>query len=381
MVTEKPKGNILVVDDTPANLKLLSGMLKENGYKVRPVPSGRLALKAAAKAAPDLILLDIDMPDLDGYETCKCFKQDPQLDAIPVIFISALSETLDKVKAFSVGGVDYITKPFQFEEVEARVETHLQLYRLQRDMKMKNAELHENYKKLQELEEMRDDLVHMIVHDMRSPLMGIATGLEMLLDDIGEQLLDDQQEDLVSAVDAANRLNEMASALLDVSKLESGKMDVQLQNVPIRGVVEEAARMLGATLKPFEFEIRDDGAEELQSYSCDPDLIRRVVYNLLGNAAKHTPAAGTIAVEIAFSEDGLDVSIKDSGPGIPAEYQEHIFDKFGQVKGDGSSKKYSTGVGLTFCKLAIEAHSGEIGVTSEIGKGSDFWFRLPTQAR
>jgi putative two-component system response regulator len=125
------QGNILVVDDTPANLTLLAGMLRERGHRVRPVPGGRLALKAVENEPPDLILLDINMPEMDGYEVCRNLKGDKRFREIPVIFISALAETLDKVKAFGTGGVDYITKPFQFEEVEARVETHLKLRRYQ----------------------------------------------------------------------------------------------------------------------------------------------------------------------------------------------------------------------------------------------------------
>ena len=121
------RSNILVVDDTPANLRLLSGMLKDDGYKVRPVPSGKAALRAASSEAPDLILLDINMPEMNGYEVCRRLKANADLADVPVIFISALNETLDKVKAFSVGGVDYVTKPFQFKEVRARVETHLEL--------------------------------------------------------------------------------------------------------------------------------------------------------------------------------------------------------------------------------------------------------------
>lgn len=125
------RGNILVVDDVPANLTLLAGMLKEKGHRVRPVPSGKLALKAVEHEPPDLILLDITMPEMDGFEVCRRLKQEIKTRDIPIIFISALTETLDKVKAFGSGGVDYVTKPFQFEEVEARVETHLKLHRYQ----------------------------------------------------------------------------------------------------------------------------------------------------------------------------------------------------------------------------------------------------------
>src|SRR6476660_1016862 len=133
--------SILIVDDTPANLQVLAGMLKDRGYKIRPVPTGKLALLAARRDPPDLILLDINMPEMNGYEVCEQLKADPLLDGIPVIFISALTEPLDKVKAFAIGGVDYLTKPFQMEELHARVETHLKLRRLQVELEEHNRHL------------------------------------------------------------------------------------------------------------------------------------------------------------------------------------------------------------------------------------------------
>src|SRR5687767_13108020 len=139
--TAGQSASILVVDDTPANLQVLAGMLKDRGYKVRPVPSGKLALMAAQRDPPDLILLDINMPEMNGYEMCALLKADEQLKGIPVIFISALTEQLDKVKAFAIGGVDYLTKPFQMEELHARVETHLKLRHLQLELEDTNARL------------------------------------------------------------------------------------------------------------------------------------------------------------------------------------------------------------------------------------------------
>src|SRR4051812_47914013 len=133
--------SILIVDDTPANLQVLAGMLKDRGYKVRPVPGGKLALSAARRDPPDLILLDINMPEMNGYEVCEHLKADNSLRGIPVIFISALTDQLDKVKAFANGGVDYLTKPFQMEELQARVETHLKLRRLQIELEQSNAQL------------------------------------------------------------------------------------------------------------------------------------------------------------------------------------------------------------------------------------------------
>jgi DNA-binding response OmpR family regulator len=154
--------SILVVDDTPANLQVLTGMLKDRGYKVRPVPGGKLALLAAERDPPDLILLDINMPDMNGYEVCEHLKADAKLKGIPVIFISALNEKLDKVNAFAIGGVDYITKPFQMEELHARVETHLNLRRLQIELEETNAQLtkcnDQMFRDLHEVLRLKNDL-------------------------------------------------------------------------------------------------------------------------------------------------------------------------------------------------------------------------------
>ncbi len=170
--------DILIVDDTPANLQLLGGMLKDRGHRVRPVANGKLALQAAITTPPDLILLDISMPDPNGYEVCVQLKRQDRTRDIPVIFISALNETIDKVMAFGVGGVDYVTKPFQFEEVEARVACHLNLRRLQRDLTLRNNELWQSNEELRRLQELRDNLTHMIVHDLRSPLSGVIGTLK-----------------------------------------------------------------------------------------------------------------------------------------------------------------------------------------------------------
>lgn len=162
----------MVVDDTVANLKLLQAMLQAKDHHVLAFTSGKAALAAAAQNPPDLILLDINMPEFNGFQVCEHLKADEELREIPVIFISALNETADKIKAFSVGGADYVTKPFQFEEVYARVKAQLELRR-------QKHELQHSYDKLLELEALRDNLVHMIVHDMRSPLTVAIGNLDL----------------------------------------------------------------------------------------------------------------------------------------------------------------------------------------------------------
>ena len=360
--------NVIIVDDTPANLQLLTGMLKERGYKVRPVPSGKLALQAAKNDPPDLILLDIMMPEMDGYEVCERLKADEKLREIPVIFISALNETMDKVRAFGVGGVDYVTKPFQFEEVAARVNTHLELQR-------QRSKLKENYEQLRKLEELRDNLVHMIVHDLRSPLTGISGFLDLALALEKETLTEDGLEYLQTAKRSTIAMIDMVSAVLDVSKMEAGEMKLHLVECDLVRIAADL--MSGVQSLKEAREMILDAPPAPVTVVADGDLLLRVIQNLLGNALKFTPSDGGIRLGIEPDDKHVRVTVRDNGPGIPAEYRERIFEKFGQVEARSNGKKYSTGLGLTFCKLAVEAHGGSIGVESEIGKGSTFWFVLP----
>jgi len=185
--------SILIVDDTLANLEVLSGMLKDRGYEPRPVPSGKLALLAARSQPPDVILLDIRMPEMDGFEVCARLKADDALKEIPVIFISALDETADKVKAFSLGAVDYVTKPFQAEEVEARVRTHLRIRALQDQLRLHNEELEQvvaqrtrdlaqAIQRLRELGQLKDDVLRMISHELRTPANGVLGMAQLIID-------------------------------------------------------------------------------------------------------------------------------------------------------------------------------------------------------
>ena len=364
--------NILIVDDTPANLKLLYGMLKGRGYKVRAAVGGELALEAAHISPPDLILLDINMPGIDGYETCRRLKEDARLKEIPVIFLSALSETVDKVKAFGTGGVDYITKPFQLEEVEARVGTHLELRR-------QKLRLQENYDKLHKLEKLRDSLVHMIVHDLRSPLMVIISYLEFIKKDKNNVLSLESVSDIASAAQASNKMIQIVSDVLDTSKIEEGQMKLKPAECELGRLLEEGVSGLKSLIGGRE--VRFTPPKSPITVIADREIISRVVQNLLANAIKFTPESGLIRLGVEPAGDLVRVSVEDNGPGIAPQYQGRIFEKFGQVELRAGRQRSSTGLGLTFCKLAVEAHGGRIGVSSEEGKGSAFWFELPVSPK
>jgi len=344
--------SILIVDDTPANVLLLVRMLTERGYKPHSVLSGKLALQAARAEPPDLILLDIAMPEMNGYEVCEQLKADAALKEIPVIFISALTETIDKVRAFRVGGVDYVTKPFQFEEVYARVQTHLQLRRL---------------------EMLRDDLTHMVIHDLRNPLSVIIFFLEILAIRESKNLSVDTQTLVAVARRSAEEIRNLIASILNVSKIEAGEIKLQRESCDLVALVRDVM----ATTHPLlgNRTMTLDATETSLSSMADVGLIRRVLQNLLSNALKYTPNGGDIRIVVTPVHGEIRIAIADTGPGIAPEHHQRIFEKFGQV--EDCNSRLGTGLGLTFCKLAVEAHGGRIGVESEVGKGSTFWLTLP----
>lgn len=362
--TPPPAADILIVDDTPANLQLLAGMLRERGYKVRPAPSGETALRAAQASPPDLVLLDITMPGMDGYEVCRRLKDDLRLREIPVLFISALQETGDKVRAFQAGGVDYVSKPFQLEEVEARVRTHLQLRRQQQ-------ELERNYARLRELEHLRDSLTHMVAHDMKSPLLAVQLSLDVLRFSLPKDD-PDTSEILETARASLNAVVQMIAQMIDVSRLEAGCLPLERTRTDL---VEVASEML-AKHRPLAGRRRLilEGPEPVPA-DVDADIVRRVLANLVGNAIKFTPAEGLVRVLVRADGAVARIEVSDDGPGIAPEQHAAIFEKFGQVRGDKTH--LGTGLGLTFCKMAVEAHGGRIGLESERGKGTTFWLTLP----
>ena len=358
-----PMASVLVVDDGVDNLRLLSDLLGKHGYEVRAVTTGRQALQAVEHDPPDLILLDITMPDMNGYEVCQRLKAKDRSKDVPVIFLTSLTDTADKVRAFDAGGVDYITKPFQFDEVLARVKAHVTLRRAQ-------ADLAASYTRLRALEQLRDDLVRMVVHDMGSPLQALSINLLLLQGAVSE----DGRDILQSASKVAEELSQMISDLFDVSRLEECKMPIRRAVWNLTDMAQDVRAVLGAIDADRRIDIESAGAVEA---SCDGALVRRVIENLVTNALRHTPAGSPIRVSIASAEGRARVAVHDQGRGVPSEATERIFEKFGTVEARQESAYRSLGLGLAFCKLAIEAHGGTIGVAPGVESGSTFWFELP----
>ncbi|MEI6673543.1 MAG: hybrid sensor histidine kinase/response regulator [Verrucomicrobiota bacterium] len=360
---------LMIVDDEPENLNVLGAMLSEAGWAVRAFPHGELALAAARAEPPALVLLDVRMPGMDGYEVCRRLKADERLYQIPVLFISALSAAADITAGFACGGVDYIVKPFREVEVLARVRTHLAL-------RAAYIKLAQEHARLQLLAHQRDRLTHMLVHDMRTPLQVICGHLELIHGNAaGDPLHADDQSSLFTAIQNARRLGRMVSTVVDISRMESTDIPLHQVAVPVAEIFLTARAQ---TLDPASgCRIVQRLAGDCPELFCDVELSVRIVANLLANAFKYSPAEREIELGAAPDPGGVRIWLRDHGPGIPAPYHARIFEKFGVFDQPMASRLGSTGLGLAFCKLAVEAQGGSIGVTSEPGQGSTFWCVLP----
>ena len=358
------QATIMVIDDTPANLKLLTDMLEGKGYLVLTFPRGAMALAAATKNPPDLILLDIKMPEMNGFEVCERLKSNALLKEIPVIFISALAETEDKVKAFALGGVDYVTKPFQFEEVNARVETHLRLRRQQLE--------------LQALNELKDRFLGMAAHDLRNPLGGIMGFSDLLAIQLAPLLTEKQANFFDMIFTSSKFMVGLINDLLDVSAIESGHLTLERQPVDIRVTITRSVEINRVLASPKNMPIAISCPEELPKVFADPYRIEQVMNNLLTNAMKYAQPGTDIAVHVRQENCEVIISVADQGPGIPEKEQHKLFHAFGKTSvKPASEEERSTGLGLLIVKKIVEAHEGGIWFRSEPGKGTEFFFSLP----
>ena len=369
-MNDKPSPPIIMfVDDEPDNLNLLQSFFSRTPYSLRFFTSGANAWAAAQDELPDLLLLDVRMPGMDGYEVCRRFKDDTRLRSVPVLFLSALTSIAEITKGFDLGAIDYITKPFREAEVLARVRNHLAL-------SLAYARLAEQYIYSQELERQRDTFVHMLVHDLRSPLMAMLCHLRAVETSAVKRLDEDERSSLRTAVQCTRTLSRMVSTVIDLSRMEHTQLTLDCQRVTLEALFRTGAEQV---LEPISGRrVTQQIAEGCTHVFCDQDLSARIICNLLANAIKCTPDATDILMGAEPSPDGkVRLWVKDYGPGIPPEDQESIFEKFVVSQHTRRAGVSSTGLGLAFCKLATQAQGGTIGLESETGHGCLFWFTLP----
>jgi two-component system, sensor histidine kinase and response regulator len=356
---------VLVVDDEPKNVELLTDLLESRNYRVCQAADGEQGLALARAQLPDVVLLDVMMPRLNGFEVCRRLKAEQKTAMIPVLMVTALDARQDRIAGIDAGANDFIHKPIDSADLMLRVRNAAATRHL-------HDRLATQLRQLQELESARDTLTHMIVHDLRSPLTGLRAYLDLL------QMAADGNPEVMEYVaegqKIAGRLTEMISQVLDVSRMESGQMPLSVKETDLSQVLPAAVATLGPP--PSGITLEYEIPQKPVSIHCDPDLIGRVVVNLVGNAFKFTPRGGQVTLGLVGDADRVRITVTDTGPGIPPEFQGKVFEKFGQAPLGQSSSSRSTGLGLTFCKLAVEAHGGRIGLEGPKGGGARFWVEL-----
>jgi two-component system sensor histidine kinase/response regulator len=373
-----PPADLLLVDDNPTNLDLLARVLRREKHRVRTVPSGRLALEAARLQPPELVLLDIAMPEMDGYQTAEAFRADPFLARIPILFVSALDDPLDKVRAFQVGGRDYVTKPFNDEEVLARVEHHVNLGRLQKELERQNQDLQDANLKLKEVQTLKANFTAMLLHDLRSPL----TVVGLLVDTLTEGL--PPAPNMVSqAGHSFDRVRHLLDEMLELHRSEQGVLPLDAHPFEPTPWLTQLAELWAARGARDGLTFQSDIPANLPQVTGDRHQLDRVLQNLLDNAFKFTPRGGAVKLEAGIEfgagvEAGLRflrVAVIDTGRGISAEHLPFVFDPFRQAERTDSHQGF--GLGLAIVQRLVAAHHGQIRAQSQPGFGSSFTVRIP----
>ncbi len=369
---QKHSGYVLIVDDIADNLNLLSDMLAQRGYNVKIALSGPEALASIKQEQPDLILLDIQMPDMDGYEVCRRLKANQETSDIPVIFLSALSETDDIIRGFEVGGVDYVSKPFQSREVVARVNSQLTLAQQRQQI----TSLREQDKKqFEQLNQMRDRFLHATAHDLKNPLTGVLLYTQKMRTMDAKEI--DELPDVADGIEQnARKMQRLITDILDLAQLQIGEM----LNLHVTDVVPLMVRTLQEAeihARNKQIELLLEAPESRVPLALDAHYFGRVLDNLVNNAVKYTPEGGQVILSLQETQDRVFISVEDNGIGIPAEDLPHIFEEFYRVRKATHKKQSGSGLGLSIVAAIVHEHGGDITAESEEGRGSRFTIVLP----
>ncbi len=357
------QGNILIVDDGPANLKILMTMLSSQGYQVRPAISGTLALTASRENPPDLILLDVSMPEMDGYEVCRRLKADEITRDIPVIFISARGEVEDKVKAFTTGGVDYITKPFQIEEVLARIETHLTIRNLQKNLQEQVAEL--------------DAFARTVAHDLKNPLGVIISYTDYLITSYQMMGEHEQLEMIRNSRKAVHKAVNIVNELLLLAGVRK-KENVEMIPVDMAEVIRVVMERMFLLKEQYEGEfILPDSWPVAMGYA---PWIEEVWVNYISNGLKYGGRPPTIELGATPQpdEDKIRFWVRDNGPGLTPKEQASLFTEFTRID---KLRAQGHGLGLSIVRRIMDKLEGQVGVDSDVDGGSLFYFTLPITSK
>ena len=365
----KGEPSVLIVDDNVENLQVLLAYLNNSGYKLLVAENGENALRQLEHVHPDLILLDVLMPGIDGFETCRRLKANPATREIPVIFVTALNEPEHKLKGFEFGGIDYITKPFQVEEVLARVHAHVTVRKLQRELRQKNAEL-------EELNASKDKFFSILAHDLKNPLIGFLSFAKFMEEGFAEWGKEQIQELAQQFREAAENLFALLENLLTWSRIQQGGIEYIPQDFPLGIVVVRNIDLLMPNARQKQLTLTNR-VPELMPVDADLNMLDTIVRNLLSNAIKFTASGGTVEIAATHDEQTVTVTVRDTGIGIPAEKLPNLFRIDAKCQRAGTAGEKGTGLGLILCKEFVEKNGGRIWVASEVDQGTTFAFTLP----
>lgn len=373
---EAPRSTIYLVDDMPENLEMLSRRLAPLGYDISTFTDGAEALQTALAAPPDLFILDVNMPGLDGFEVCAIIKDDPKLQDIPVMFISAAGDMKAKLMAFERGGADYISKPFHFPEVAARVRAQLELRSVQRRyLDAKLAAEHAS--------QAKDRFIASVSHELRTPLNSVLGMAEVLLDETFGPLNDKQRSYVGFIYEGGEHLLRQVNDLLEVAFADAGATRLQPEPMDLVASIHWVAGCLSVQLTRKRISISLPAESSQAAITADETRVRQILMNLLGNAVENTPEDGKMSVVVLPDPDGatIRVEVSDTGPGVPPEDRGRVFLEFERSRLANEAQRPGRGLGLAIARRLVLLHGGAIGVVDAPGGGSTFWFSLPVNPR
>jgi two-component system sensor histidine kinase/response regulator len=354
--------HILIIDDNPMNLLFTSKTLENYGFKASTAESGALGIDFLESEIPSLILLDVMMPEVDGYEVCRMIKKVEKWKEIPIIFLTANDQTENIVEGFDAGGVDYITKPFKNEELLVRVKNHI--------------ELAESRKTIIEMIRSRDKLYSIIAHDIRSPLSAIL----QTIDAIDQGYFDTSSEDFIEIIHhlriRANDTSTLLNSLLQWTRVQDNRVHLHLQNTNVFQLIASCVQLLEGVAQNKNISISMDVPENLEAW-CDEVSMNTVIRNIISNSIKFTPNMGKITILATNQDDSIEICIKDTGVGMSDEALNKIFKENQHFTSSGTENEQGTGLGLMLVKDFIKKNEGVLNVKSKLGQGTEFNIKLP----
>lgn len=381
---ESSNAHILIVDDIGENLQVLGNILSKEGFETSFALSGKLALSVVEDTLPDLILLDISMPGMDGFEVCRILKKEERTKSIPIIFLTAKTEIDNMVHGFSLGADDYVTKPFNTLELLARVRAHVELKKsrdliVEQNKKLSKVveQLYKNNEELNKLIASKDKFFSIIAHDLKGPVGNLNSFLNFMTSQYENISKEEFKKDLSLLENASQKIKDLLENLLTWARSQKGDIQYKPENYSLTKLIQANMMLLESSAANKKISVINQVPEEMKGFF-DYQMITTVIRNLISNAIKYTKSNGQITISGKEKDGFVEICVEDNGVGMSKEVCENLFKidvKHFSTEGTGGEK--GTGLGLILCKEFVDKHLGEMLVESEIGKGSKFKFTIP----